>query len=432
MEDKIKLLFFGDSPTCSTGFGTVAKNILKRLHDTGKYDITVVGINFFGDPHDLPYKIYPAIYNKQNDVYGRQRLLDLLRNTKYDFDILFTLQDTFIMATIGEQIKKLRDGFVSEKEIYNAETKQIEKKKVFQKGRNFKWIYYYPIDCAPKKEWIEQSVSFANIAVPYTNYAKRECEKFVKRDYKVIYHGFDKDTFYEMSEKDKKEFKEKFFKENSLKNCYLIVNVNRNQMRKGMFQTLLAFKVFNSIIPNAVLYTHCDVFDYMGYNLIDIAQSIGLHDNWLYPNPDTYKKGITFPDSFINGLYNIADANISTTLGEGFGLSMVEAMATKTINIFPDNTSLSEILADKRGLLVESGNNPNNLICNGPIDNNLVRPVTDIEDMIKKLVWAYSKPKQVKEMTEKAYQWAFENLNWDKISVEWDNLIRKTIKWQEK
>ena len=68
MEKKIKLLFFGDTPSGNTGFSTVSKNILKRLYATGKYDITVVGINYFGDPHDLPYKIYPAAYNQQGDI----------------------------------------------------------------------------------------------------------------------------------------------------------------------------------------------------------------------------------------------------------------------------------------------------------------------------------------------------------------------------
>ena len=428
---KIKLLFFGDSMLCGTGFSTVSKNILKRLYDTGNYDITCIAINYFGDPHELPYKMFPAAYNRQGDVYGRQRLLDILREKKHKFDILLTLQDTFIMATIGEAIKKLRDGFIYEKEIFDEEKKETVKKKVFQKGRGFKWIYYYPIDATPEKEWIEKSVAYADVAIPYTNYARRECEKLVKRKYEVIYHGFDQKTFFPMEEKEKTEFKEKFFKENRLDNCYLLVNVNRNQMRKGYLETMMAFKIFNKIIPNSVLYTHCDLYDPAGYDLMKVAQKLGVSDNWLYPNPETYKKGIKFPDSFINGLYNIADANISTTNGEGFGLSMLESMAAKTVNVFPDNTAISEVLADGRGILVKSGNKPNNIMCNGPLDNNQIRPTVDVEDMVNKLVWAYSHPQAVKEIEEKARDWAIENLNWDKIVPAFDKLIKETIKWQK-
>jgi type I restriction-modification system DNA methylase subunit len=94
---------------------------------------------------------------------------------------------------------------------------------------------------------------------------------------------------------------------------------------------------------------------------------------------------------------------MSTTAGEGFGLSMVESMATKTINVFPDNTAIYEILKDGRGILVKSGNNPNNLISCGPIDNNQIRPVTDIHDLVGKLLWVYSHKEQVKEIEENGF-----------------------------
>jgi len=420
---KIKLLFYGDSPTGNTGFATVSKNILKRLQATGRYDITILGINYFGEPHNLPYKIHPAVYNNQNDIYGRQKLLDLLRNQKNVFDVVFTLQDTFIMASIGEAIKKIKDGAIIEKEVINKETGEKSIKKVFQKGRNFKWVYYYPIDCRPEKEWIKKSVAFADVAIPYTNYAKKESALVFERDYKVLYHGFDKKTFHPVSKEEKEKFKNKFFKDNNLKDSFLIVNVNRNQTRKGMLQTLLGFKQFNQIVPNSVLYTHCDLYDTAGYNLMKLANKIGLKENWLYPNPEHFKLKHTFSDDFINLIYNIGDVNLSTTLGEGFGLSMVEAMATKTINVFPDNTAMTEILGNKRGILVKSGNTPNHLICNGPIDNNQVRPLTDIHDLVGKLLWVYSHEEAKKKIEETAYSWAQENLDWDIIVKKWDNLI---------
>jgi len=48
-EDKIKVLALCDY-TCSTGFGQVAKNIWQNLYTTGKYELDVVGINYFCDP----------------------------------------------------------------------------------------------------------------------------------------------------------------------------------------------------------------------------------------------------------------------------------------------------------------------------------------------------------------------------------------------
>lgn len=420
--EKIKLLFFGDAPTCNTGFGNVAKNILGQLQATGKYDITILGINFYGDPDEASkfpeYKIYPAGVNNQGDLYGRQRLLDLLRNQNFKFDILFTLQDTFIMATIGEMIKKLRDGVILEK----------DGKKIFQKGRGFKWIYYYPIDAVPEKEWLEKSVKFADVAVPYTHYAKKKSQQCLERDYKVIYHGVDTKNFYPMTKEEKDKFSQDFFKENKLNGHFLIVNVNRNQERKALLYTLLAFKLFRSIIPNSVLYTHCDVIGDRGGNLLKVAARLGISENWLYPNPETYKQGRSFPASYLNGIYNLANVNISTTLGEGWGLSVNEAMACKTLNIFPDNTSLTEILADKRGLLYKSGNPPTQILMNGPLDNSLIRPIPNVEDLVEKLLWAYSHPDECKEIVENAYKWMNENILWENIGSQWDDLIQKTLK----
>jgi glycosyltransferase involved in cell wall biosynthesis len=420
--NKTKLLFYGDSPTCSTGFGNVSKNILAQLQETGKYEISILGINFYGNPDESKkfpeYTIYPAGVNNQSDVYGRQLLLDLLRDKNHNFDVLFTLQDTFIMATVGESIKKLRDGFI----------KEVDGKKIFQKGRNFKWVYYYPIDAVPEKEWIEKSVKFADVAVPYTHYAKKKSEQVVERDYKVIYHGVDTKTFYPMEKEEKDAFAEEFFKENKLKGSFLIVNVNRNQERKGFLYTLLAFKLFRSIVPNSVLYTHCDVKNDRGGNLLKVAARLGITENWLYPNPDTYQKGYSFPASYLNGIYNLADLNISTTLGEGWGLSVSEAMACKTLNVLPDNTSLTEILSDKKGLLYKSGNPPTQIVMNGPLDNSLIRPMPNVEDMVEKMLWAYSHPDATKEIIENAYHWVQENILWENIGSQWDELISKIVK----
>ena len=418
---KKRLLFYGDTPTGTTGFSTVSKNILKRLHDTGLYDIHIVGINYYGEPHDLPYKIYPAVYNEQQDVYGRQKFIQFLRNKKNAWDVVFTLQDTFIMATIGEAIAKLRDGYDEYVEV--KENGAIIKKKVRREGAGFKWIYYFPIDAQPRREWIEKSVKLCDIAVPYTKYAEDECRRFVDREYHVIYHGFDRNTFYPLSEEEKQKFRDEHFKEHGLKERFLIVNVNRNQERKGYLQTLIAFKIFNSIIPNAVLYTHCDVVGDRGGNLIEVGRQIGLTENWIYPNPKLYEDGIEIEPEFINGVLNIADVNMSTTLGEGFGLSLIEAMAVKTINIFPDNTAPKELLADNRGILVRSGDTPNNLEMNGHLDNNILRPVTNIEDMVNKLLWIYRSRNIVDDMAEKSFAWANENCDWDKIAMQFHELI---------
>jgi len=108
MEKKTKILMYADAPTCATGFGTVTRNIAEALHKTGKYDIDIFGINYWGDPFsskEMPYRIWPAGTNAQRDPYGRQKFAQMA--LQMDFDILFLLQDTFILNFIPQLVDKL-------------------------------------------------------------------------------------------------------------------------------------------------------------------------------------------------------------------------------------------------------------------------------------------------------------------------------------
>ncbi len=90
-----KILCYMDSPTVATGFGTVARNVLENLYKTGKYEIDVYGINYHGQPHNFSYNIWPAADHQSGDPYGRKKFCHFA--VQHDFDILFLIQDTFIV-----------------------------------------------------------------------------------------------------------------------------------------------------------------------------------------------------------------------------------------------------------------------------------------------------------------------------------------------
>ena len=165
MGEKLKVLWYSDSPTTATGFATVARNLLNVLYKTGKYDFTIVGINHSGAPYDhskFPYDIYPAANALTNDeryrdVYGRQLLIDMARTGH--FDLVFMIQDTFIVQTFIDALIKVREGL------------PLEKK--------FAMIHYFPIDGTPKPSWVKSVVAKMDVPVAYTNYAKNECLKIM-------------------------------------------------------------------------------------------------------------------------------------------------------------------------------------------------------------------------------------------------------------
>ena len=87
MDKKIKVLAYCDSPTCATGFGTVSRNIFEALYRTGRYGIDVLGINYWGDPHNFPYRIWPTGTNSERDPYGRKKIVNMIAN-RDDFETL--------------------------------------------------------------------------------------------------------------------------------------------------------------------------------------------------------------------------------------------------------------------------------------------------------------------------------------------------------
>ncbi len=95
-EKKIRILAYCDSPTCATGFSTVSRNIFEGLYKTGKYEIDILGINYWGDPHEFPYRIWPVGTNPDKDPYGRKKVCNMIPRMEYD--VMFFLQDTFILV----------------------------------------------------------------------------------------------------------------------------------------------------------------------------------------------------------------------------------------------------------------------------------------------------------------------------------------------
>ena len=109
-----------------------------------------------------------------------------------------------------------------------------------------------------------------------------------------------------------------------------------------------------------------------------------------------------FPTHILNDIYNSVDAIITTTLGEGWGLSISEGMAVKKPVIAPDHTSISEILGKtnagtaERGILVKTKD--------GFVqqhDNSRVRPITDAEDMADKMEMVMENRAALQPMVDK-------------------------------
>jgi len=389
---KIKVLGYCDSPTCATGFGTVSRNVFEGLYKTGKYDIDILGINYWGDPHNFPYRIWPTGTNQQKDPYGRQKVLNMI--PQMDFDILFLLQDSFIMEFVKMLIPHLRKN----------------------RSNPFKSILYYPVDSIIKQPWAE-NIEPSDYLVAYSEFGKQETLKRIDRnDIRVIPHGVNTVEYHPV-DKDKAEgFRKQYF--GHLADKFIITNVNRNQQRKDIPRTIMAFKEFRKQVPDSLLYLHMAIKD-QGWDLGEVCKYMGLDVTKDVIFPKNFGPNQGYPREVLNLLYNCSDVVISTTLGEGFGLAWMEALAAKTPIIMPANTMLPEFLTEEMGWLCKSGNKPS-LWTVIQFDNEVMRPLTDTEDLVKKLVEVHDNPEEAKRRAENGYKWVNTQMDWQKhIAPQW-------------
>lgn len=449
-KEKIKLLVWADSPAVSTGFATVSRNIFKPLAESGDYEIDIIGINDRGgwkDPEKHPYRIFPAKIGIDTgigaDFHGRPRLITSLLGKDDDlkppWDIIFTLNDPFILE---QPIPGFNEGTMKILE----QTRDIFKKKL-PSEYHYKIVSYWPVDSPLKGNWIVNSMAPPDRTVAYTEYGKEQILKAndfldeptdIKDKLSVINHGINIDDFHVLPKSEVKKFREDFFEGQVKDDTFLIVEVARNQMRKDLPRSLQVFAEFLKRRPDSFLYLHCKETDAWG-SLREYARNwpiLEFGKNWGCPATFSVNKG--FPIEVVNMIYNVADCVLSTSLGEGWGFYNTEAMAAKTIVVGPNNTTTPELFGyDKnddisdmdnlhskvRGVPVMCETTQSEWATYGPTDFERIRPLTNVDDAVKKLIWVYDNPAKVGKMTVCAHKWV-QGITWDKVVKKWDELFK--------
>jgi len=398
---KIRVLAYCDSPTCATGFGTVSRNIFEALYKTGKYEIDILGINYWGDPHTFPYRIWPTGTNQHRDPYGREKAMGMIPQMEYD--ILFFLQDTFILEFMPQLLENLKSA-----------------------GKTFKSICYFPIDGIPKENWIK-TVNSVDCLVAYSEYGKKMSEEAYPdvKSLRTIPHGVNVNDFKVLPEEEVKKFKTMYFGKHA--NKFIVTNLNRNQHRKDIPRTIAAFKEFRKEVPNSILYLHMAARD-QGWNLLEVIKAYGFNTQEDIIFPENFGPNQGYPREVVNLIYNASDLVVSTTLGEGWGLSWVEAMATKTPVLMPNNTAITENITEDRGYLCDSGTSIGltSVLTN---DNEIIRPLVDTEDMAEKMIHIYENYDEAIIKAVNAYKWVNNELNWQgNVGKQWVKLFEEVYK----
>jgi glycosyltransferase involved in cell wall biosynthesis len=390
-----------------TGFATVSKNIVTeiRKHYGNDFILEIVAINYFGEDFmedEFTLVTSAKLNDGKKDDFGRNYFLKRLHDI--DYDGVFVCQDLGVVVPIIEVMQFIKN-------------EKREKNK-----KQFKSIFYFPVDCKLLPQ-ITKDIEFFDILVTYTEFARKEVYRLrpeIKGRVRVVNHGNNSKDFNPLSDEERIAFRKEYFGENADK--FIITNVNRNQPRKDIPNTIFAYvearKNWPSNLPEPFLYIHCHPNDPMGWDLRAILwQFEELEEDVQYKLlPKKYEQSMAGID-VLNSIYNASDVYLTTTLGEGWGLTFSEAAACKVPVIAPYTTSFMEMSGyGKNAYMLET------IYPCCQFNDNVVREQTDIYEISDTLIQVardkYSNAKDLRDKIERNYEWV-RKLEWADVCKNW-------------
>ena len=202
--------------------------------------------------------------------------------------------------------------------------------------------------------------------------------------------------------------------------------------RKNLPNQLLAYKTFLDMNPGAdkysVFYLHCsaqrDELNAQGYDLPGFINDLGLQKNVVFTERFNYYAGYT--DEEMAKLYNCFDVLMQCTLGEGFGIPIIEAGACGVPTLGSDFSSIPVVMG-KGGRVVST-----NLGIPWQI-TGIWQRIPDMESMVDHMTDLYGNEGLRRNLGEEAYKNA-QKYSLEKVNILWAALftsIGKQFGWIE-
>ncbi len=394
---KLKICWVSAGPSARTGYGFQTESIVSGLIEKG-YDITcIAGGGSFQWSGDTTHPVKLANGNTVQipvlptwlDQSGIQQWPEY--QAKYGFNLIVTLWDYFAI----EPYTRL----------------------------HFPAIHYIPVD-APFTNVMYQSFKDAYHVLAMSEYGYFELLKWFTPD-RVSYipHSINT-TAYQPHPLEKAQLKQQL---GLPEDCFLLLHVGANVgERKELPVMLHAFKQFLKTHPDAYLYllTNFTVGFPSGYNIGALIQDLGIGQNVILPAFDTMRHPASIEQMV--KLYSTADVYWSTSMGEGFGVPLIESQACGTPVLAIKNSTSPELTDNGRtGWLVEPL--PREQSVNVPVWIPSLQhyPIVNMQKIVSTLNDIYENKKERQTKGTLAQQYVSQNYNWEKIIHQWQSLLNR-------
>ena len=262
---KKRILFCGEATYLNTGYATYNREVLKRLYQTGKYELAeFAGYGSLQDPRsrEIPWKFYGVLPEKNNpeqqeeydsvptNQFGEWKFEPVLLD--FQPDIVCDIRDFWMMD-------------FQERSPYRS---------------YFKWAIMPTVDAAPQNEQWMATYCGADAVFSYSDWGGEILKKESNGKIKYIKSAPPSADAAYQPVLDKKAHKESMgFSEATL----IIGTVMRNQRRKLFPDLFDAFRQFLDITDkkNVFLYCHTSYPD-LGWDIPKLINQYGLSNKLIF------------------------------------------------------------------------------------------------------------------------------------------------------
>lgn len=316
--ESLRILFYSNAPFAPTGYGTQTAQLVPRLIQEGHevaihamYGIEAVPSVWNG------IKMYPRGMAPYSDDVVTAHWMDWANGNKNLPAMLMTLFDVWVLKSPSlDQIPNIAS-----------------------------WV---PIDHAPCPPEVINFCLRKNVKpIAMSQFGKRMLDA---ADVEAFYAPHGIDPVFKPTPKWSNGQKEMTGREiMGIPDDKFVVMMNSankgvNPSRKSFAENILAFAIFAQSRPDAMLYLHTESMGSMGgINLTHLLEACGLQPE-QYKIIDQYAYRMSVPQGALAALYSAADVLLACSMGEGFGIPVIEAQACGTRVIVSDYTAQPELV----------------------------------------------------------------------------------------